>query len=460
MSLPPESFGRYELVEPLAQGGMAELWRAKLKGAAGFERGLVLKRVLPHLAGDRSYVDMFLREARLSSRLSHPNLVQVFELGEVDGVYYLTMEHVDGADLCDLVAARHHEPLPFGCAALIGREICRGLHYVHQLKDEQGRPLKMIHRDVSPSNIMLSAEGVVKLVDFGVAKAAASDERSAVHEIKGKLAYLAPEQITLRRADARSDLFAAGITLHELLTGRRLFRRDTDKETLKSVLSAPIRPPSLYNPAVPPELDAIVMRALERDPKLRYQSGEEMAEALDAIVHRTHAGAASVRAFLEARRALLTGRIDDAPTEVSAPVLDTLEAPVIVLEDSCPTPTEVVLPIERAARRRNPWGLPLLATGVSMIAVMIALSWPQPTPAPAPSRVEVAELAPLPLPAIELPSLPRLVPAPAFRAAKPARSRHGKHPVTLASAERPQLVASPSAPPLLPAPGEIVDPYR
>jgi serine/threonine-protein kinase len=294
-------FGRYVLVEPVAQGGMAELWRAKLKDAAGFERKLVLKRVLPHLAGERSYVEMFLREARLSARLDHPNLVHVFEFGESDGAYFLTMEHVDGVDLADVMAARSTEPMPVDCVAFIGFEIARALHYVHELADEQGRPLRMIHRDVTPSNIMITREGVVKLVDFGVAKALASSEQSAIHLVKGKIAYLAPEQITLRRADHRSDLFTVGITLYELLTGVRLFKRDNDRETVRAVLHAPILPPSLFNPVVPPALDEIVLRALERVPESRWPSAQALAEVLAPIVQELGAGPAPLRALLQER---------------------------------------------------------------------------------------------------------------------------------------------------------------
>jgi serine/threonine-protein kinase len=262
-SQPPIRFGKYTLVERLGRGGMAEVWRATLAGPGGFARNLVLKRILPALAEDERFIDMFLKEARLLARLNHPNIVQVFELGEIDGRWCITMELVDGRDvswlLSELVA---RGPVPIGFAPLVVREVCRALAYAHALTDDNGVPLRIIHRDISPSNIMVDRHGGVKLLDFGVAKALAeaTQARTQTGVIKGKLWYMAPERLDDGDFDHRADLFAAGCVLFEGLTGRRLLTADTPVKVFKQVLR--IQPPSRERPDVPLALDRVCMRAL------------------------------------------------------------------------------------------------------------------------------------------------------------------------------------------------------
>jgi serine/threonine protein kinase len=278
-------FGKYRLVERLGRGGMGEVWKAKLAGPGGFERLLVVKRILPYLLEDPRFIKMFFAEARLSALLHHPNVVQVFQLEEVEGEWVLTMEYVNGRDLSTVLGLRIGQPQPPGFGAFVVREVCRALAYAHTLKGEDGRSLRLIHRDISPSNVMLSYEGAVKVLDFGLAKALdeASSAKTRTGALRGKLPYLSPEQVGGMKADHRADQFAAGLVLYEALTGRRVFS-GAPAEVLAAISAAVIEPPSRHNPDVPPELDAIVLRALERDREARYESCEAMGRELEEVV--------------------------------------------------------------------------------------------------------------------------------------------------------------------------------
>ena len=288
------NFGKYLLVERLGRGGMAEVWKAKIIGPAGFQRTLVVKRILPHLVEDPHFIQMFVAEARLSARLNHTNIVQVFELGDVNGEYFLAMEYVRGRDLVSAVRAQMQRGLPIpGMAAFVIREVCRALAYAHSLGDENGSPLRLIHRDVSPSNVMLAFDGAVKLLDFGIAKALAdaNENKTQTGTLKGKFGYMSPEQVEGKDIDHRADLFAAGVVLHEVLTGRRLFKGASDLQTLAMVRDAKIDAPSKQNPNVSPELDRICLKALAKDLDQRYRNCEEMAADLDDVVHELKWGA-------------------------------------------------------------------------------------------------------------------------------------------------------------------------
>ena len=285
----PISFGKYTLFERIGRGGMADVFKARVQGPAGFERIFVVKRILPHLSDDPIFTRMFIDEAKLAARLTHPNIVQVFELGSVDSEYFMSMEYVRGRDLAETMRtqwARVGPPRP-ELVAYIGREMCRALAYAHDFTAEDGTRLEMIHRDVSPSNVMLSSDGAVKILDFGIAKALGGekDESTKSGTLKGKFAYMAPEQTFSNEIDRRIDIFATGIVLHEILTGRRLFKGDNDLQTIENVRQCDVPPPSLHNPLCPPEMDDIVLQALAKDPLDRFQSASEMADALDDIVH-------------------------------------------------------------------------------------------------------------------------------------------------------------------------------
>jgi serine/threonine protein kinase len=269
---------------------MADVFKARIQGPAGFERTFVVKRILPHLSDDPSFTKMFIDEAKIAAKLSHPNIVQVFELGSVDDEYFMSMEYVRGHDLAETMRtlwARVGPPRP-ELVAYVGREMCRALAYAHEFTSEDGQVLGMIHRDISPSNVMLSYDGAVKILDFGIAKALGGD--SAVEEtksgtLKGKFAYMAPEQTVSNEIDRRIDIFATGIVLHEILTGRRLFKGENDMQTIERVRRCEVVAPSLYNPLCPPQLDQIVLQALARNRDERYQSASEMADALDDVVY-------------------------------------------------------------------------------------------------------------------------------------------------------------------------------
>jgi serine/threonine-protein kinase len=279
---------RYLLVEKLGSGGMAEVFLATAQGLEGFERPCVLKRIRQDLASVPLYVNQFIDEARLSARLIHPHIVRTYDFGSLDGSYFLALEPVWGRDLRWMLC---HLPQPNVIpapviAAEIARQCCLALEYAHALEADDGSPLDVVHRDVSPANIMVTLDGTVKLLDFGVAHAVDPSRRTHTEAgvIKGKMAYLAPEQIRGRKIDRRCDLFSLGVVLHELLTWRPLFRGEGDLQTIKQVLAMKIAPPSVHNRAVPPLLDGIVLRALERDPARRYQSAAEMADELESLV--------------------------------------------------------------------------------------------------------------------------------------------------------------------------------
>ncbi len=269
----PIQFGKYTLFELIGRGGMAEVYKARIQGPAGFERTFVVKRILPHLSSDPTFIKMFVEEAKLSARLAHPNIVHIFELGAVEGEYFISMEYIRGHDLSETMRAiwKTMGPPRPELVAYIGREACRGLAYAHSLTDDNGRPLGMVHRDISPSNVMLSYEGAVKLLDFGIAKALGdAPETTKTGTMKGKYAYMAPEQTEGENVDNRSDIFACGIVLHEVLTGRRLFKGANDVQTIERVRRCEVPRPSLQNPAVPPALDAIILKALARNPADRW----------------------------------------------------------------------------------------------------------------------------------------------------------------------------------------------
>ncbi|MFW6057641.1 MAG: serine/threonine protein kinase, partial [Persicimonas sp.] len=278
----PKHLGRYELATKLATGGMAELFLARERGLAGLERLVVIKRILPHLADDPSFIDMFLREARIIARLNHPNVVQIYQLGEEDGSYYIAMEYIHGSTVREMqvLAERAGVAFPVEVAVSVVDQACRGLHAAHELRDLEGTPLGLIHRDVSPHNLMCTTEGYIKVLDFGVAKAAQGVEATNSGHLKGKFAYMSPEQCKGIKLDRRADIFSLGIVLWEALTDRRLFKREKDLDMMRAVAQEAAEPPSTYNPSVPAEIDAVVLKALTKNRDQRYASAEEMRKDL------------------------------------------------------------------------------------------------------------------------------------------------------------------------------------
>lgn len=285
MTLPAGTpIGKYVVRRKLAEGGMAEIFLCKATGAEGFEKEVVIKRVRPALAHDEQFVEMFISEAQLASRLNHPNVVQIYDFAKHEDTYYLAMEYIRGASLYD-VRKRAREmmaAMPVALAAQLCMEVARGLHHAHKLTDRTGRALKLVHRDVTPHNILLSFDGAVKLTDFGIAKA--GNKLSQAGSLKGKFAYMSPEQSRGDDIDARSDIFALGIVLWELLTGGRLFEADSDVALLRVVQTRAIVPPRRLNPDVPEALDRIVIKALDRDVANRFQTAQELERALWQVV--------------------------------------------------------------------------------------------------------------------------------------------------------------------------------
>jgi serine/threonine protein kinase len=286
----PKKIGRYELCFELASGGMASVYLARVKAAPGFEKLVALKSIHPHLVNEKGYVEMFLDEARIASRVTHPNVCSVFDSGEANGEYFIAMEYLVGEPLSRVhrrVVANADERasalLPARMSRIIA-EACEGLHAAHELKDADGKSLNVVHRDVSAENLFVTYDGVTQVVDFGIAHARQRVHHTEAGQVKGTFPYMAPEQMTAAVVDRRVDVWALGAVLWELLTLRRLFLRDTDVNTMYAVLSSEIKPPSEYRSGVPPELDEVVLKALRRNPDERWQTAREMGKALRGVL--------------------------------------------------------------------------------------------------------------------------------------------------------------------------------
>lgn len=281
-----ETIGRYEVVGRLAVGGMAEILLGRLRGPSGFERAVVIKRILAHLAEQPAFVDMFLDEARLAARIQHRNVVQVHELGQDGKNLFLTMEYLEGENAAGMVRRSLVLEKDIGAAmcAFVVAEACAGLHAAHELKDPEGRPLALVHRDISPQNIFVTYGGGVRVLDFGIAKAADRTAHTEVGQLKGKFEYMAPEQCRGKPIDRRADIFALGIVLYELLTRRRLFKRDTKLGVLEAVCRETPVPPSKVIEGCPEALDRVTMKALSKSADERYATAAEMRRDLMAVV--------------------------------------------------------------------------------------------------------------------------------------------------------------------------------
>src|SRR6188768_1096391 len=277
---------RYKVLEKIASGGMAEVFRAESAGLEGFKKTVAIKRVLPHLSEKKQFIGMFLDEARVSAQLSHSNCVQVFDIGVGDNTYFIVMEYVDGADLKGVIEHRKKSSAPFPVeeACLICVRICEGLSYAHELTDNNGESLHIVHRDMSPPNVLITRFGEVKIVDFGLAKANSQLEKSEPGIIKGKFSYLSPEAAQGLPVDAKTDVFAVGIILWELLAGRRLFMGETDLETVRMVQQARVPSIRQFNPKVSVELERVMMRALAGDPAARYQTARDFGRDLNNML--------------------------------------------------------------------------------------------------------------------------------------------------------------------------------
>ncbi|MET0341464.1 MAG: serine/threonine-protein kinase [Polyangiales bacterium] len=296
MSL-PRGFGPYTLLRRLAVGGMAEIYVAKTLGLGGFEKLTALKLVHPHLSADPQFVRMLVDEAKILVLLTHANIAQVFDLGSIDGTYYIAMEYVDGVDVQGLerAATRLGRALPISVCCFIVSEMLNGLDYAHRKRDLRGRPLGIVHRDISPQNVVVSRAGEVKLVDFGIAKTNLRVQETEIGVIKGKYGYMSPEQAWADPTDRRSDVFSAGVMLYELLTGKVLYQAKSVAELIGKVRRAEIPPPSEQRPDIPEVLSSVVMKALALEPSDRYQTALEMGDALREYMFRSTQPLSSAR---------------------------------------------------------------------------------------------------------------------------------------------------------------------
>ncbi|HEX5748588.1 MAG TPA: protein kinase [Archangium sp.] len=282
----PIPFGKYLLLDRINIGGMAEVWRGKMFGAGGFERLVAIKRILPNIAEDDEFISMFIDEAKISVQLNHANIAQIYELGQITNSYFIAMEYIPGRDMRAIFdrCRKKGEPAPVPLVAYVVSKMCEGLDYAHRKKTNQGQDLNIVHRDISPQNILISFEGEVKVIDFGIAKAAGKATKTQAGILKGKFGYMSPEQIRGLPLDRRSDIFAIGVCLYEMLTGERLFVGDSDFSVLEKVRKAEVAPPSTYNRRIPEALEKIVLKALARDVDERYQYANELGDDLQRFL--------------------------------------------------------------------------------------------------------------------------------------------------------------------------------
>ncbi len=361
----PQPFGKYTLLGRLGTGGMADALLAMLQGAMGFQKPVVLKRMHASLGRDSHFVKMFLDEARLAARLGHANVVATSEVGECEGHYFIAMDYLEGVSL-DRIARKYiHDgrEVPLGLLLRVLCDCLDGLHYAHELRDYDGAPLGVVHRDVTPSNLFVTSSGVAKVLDFGIAKASTQDEATRTGMLKGKLAYMSPEQFYDAPIDRRSDVWSMGVVVWEMVTGRRLFKGANDAQTYRNIMGAEIPPVGSYRRDAPAALDAVIARALARDREQRYQSAEEMRRGLDDVLHGWLANtshrevAAEIAAHFgetldESRRAIheFTRR---PPKVVEAPRRDD--------DDDDENPTEVNSKLGAALKGLQPQGIAPIA---------------------------------------------------------------------------------------------------
>ena len=386
-------FGRYELLKRLAGGGMGEVYLARQRGLAGFQKLVVIKTLLPHLCEDEELIAMFTDEARLSAQLIHPNICQVFEFDEIGGNYYIAMEYLRGEDLRRLFRACQEQgrPLPLPLICRIIADAAAGLAFAHSLRDPAGRPYGIVHRDISPQNILVTLDGGVKIIDFGIAKAAGRAQHTRTGALKGKCSYMSPEQASGATVDSRADIFALGIVLHELLTGRRLFKAEDDAQTLARVRECRVPPPSEIDPGVDPGLDPIVLKALEKDPALRYESAQDLRLALEdwLVEGRRSAASAHLAEFL---KVIYADRLEREAGEATAelPTPATRRTPTGSPRGSDTSSQVRTASASRPLGRRPATVAAAVAAAVAAVGVVSFLAARAPAPAPAPAPAAAA----------------------------------------------------------------------
>ncbi|HEY3817764.1 MAG TPA: serine/threonine-protein kinase [Polyangiaceae bacterium] len=438
----PLLVGRYAIFDRIAAGGMAAVHIARLAGEGGFARTVAVKRLHPQFALDPEFVAMFLDEARLAARIRHPNVVATVDIVTADGELFLVMEYVEGESLSTLLRIGRERSLPVsvGVAAGVLAQALQGLHAAHEARSDLGEPLDLVHRDVSPQNMLVGTDGVVRVLDFGVAKALGKLHTTREGQLKGKLGYLAPEQVMGHPVTRRSDVFAAAVVLWEALAGHRLFSAESEGNVLRRIMDGVVEPPSKHAAGIPPALEAVVMRGLAREPADRFDTALAMAEAMEAAMPL-----ATTRAVGQWLRELAGDRLDARARLVAAiessSALAPREAPTLLDEGERPPHTSVSVAADREKSplpRRASWAW-VAVGGIALgggIATAAVLARPGPRSAPSASSAPAVPAPPIaeeaapspslapPLPQVSASPPPASASAPVARPApRPARPR-------------------------------------
>lgn len=379
----PIQYGKFLLLDRIARGGMAELCRAKIIGSQGFEKLVAIKKILPHLADQEEFVSAFIDEARLAAFLQHRNIVQIFDFGEIAGSYFISMEYLSGQPLRTLMnlAGKNKRPLPLGVIFFIVAEICVGLDYAHNLKNFSGEALHIIHRDIGPQNIFLTYDGQVKIIDFGIARATSHNTATTSGSLKGKIAYMSPEQAGGSKIDHRSDIFSVGIILYELATGKHLYAAEDSKQQLALAVSGGFVPARQINETLPPLLYEILDKALAREPDDRYQSAEEMRRDLEKCARLSggFATATELAVFMEPLFSEDMAREEEALRQAASAKLP--PADEVLESGASPFEQTVFVPGEQQAagrtKRRFSLVVPLAVMLFAILTVAILLVGPK-----------------------------------------------------------------------------------
>lgn len=383
----PKRFGKYLLLDQIAVGGMAELYRAMITGVQGFEKLIAVKKILPHLTIEEELVNSFIDEAKLAALLHHQNIVQIYDFGSVEKSYFIAMEYLFGKDLRNVTekAKQEGSHLSLEYALYVVSRVASGLHYAHNLKDFQGKPLNIIHRDISPQNIFITYEGDVKIVDFGIAKAATQSTMTQVGMIKGKVAYMSPEQADGKAIDYRSDIFSLGIILYELITGEKMFKGDT-MQILSKVRSAEFPPPDEVIKDVPEKLYEVLNQTLAKEPEKRYSSCNQMLSDMEEVMY-SFTKRATARGLSEYMKGLFKGEIEKEERTMSALAgMDfeaAAEAKSILSGKKEETKKPGPVPTPEVNKEGFPKNLLLAAIGgIVVIVVLVIIFWPGKKPLP------------------------------------------------------------------------------
>ena len=394
-------FGQYVLLEKIATGGMAEVWKARMRGVEGFQKIVAIKKILPHLSDNQDFIEMFVDEAKLAAQLNHNNIIHIYDLGKIQSSYYIAMEYIDGYDLKNILkkAQERDQPLSVEIALFVASKIAAALDYAHRKRDFEDKEMGLVHRDVSPQNVLISEEGDIKLCDFGIAKAASKASHTQAGALKGKLQYMSPEQAWGRNIDKRSDIFALATVLFEMLTARKLFSGDNELSILEQVREARVTPPSQYNDEVTPQIDAIVLKALQKDPANRYQTAGEMQRDLDAVLYsfKPTPTSADLAIYMHRLATSVATPMHTMEAHAPEPVQAANELkplkPAVVAAPAIPTSMPAPMPsVIAAAPAKKPPIVPIAIAAILLVGAAIAyFATRKPSPAAVPAKPAVVQ---------------------------------------------------------------------